>query len=261
MISFVAAIRTKFVIKILLNLSYRITAECLRSEAKLTGEYQICDNISLETIIVDFEMFYFQRFSCVPQLCKRISNNIHKSKNSNSHKINSSSQNNVKPKQETDRIVFDDVPDLFIKSSSSYRYENCDGNHTFEKNDLMNSNAWKEYTDFVLQVKQFTYFKKNSGKRVLIANKILERSSAYYRHTLERCKRIGRCKRTFEGSHRISNQVSTIVYWHSGTMEKYFTVWTSRHRCVNMKSIPHLLPSFLLRINFRKNIVSKSSGH
>jgi len=48
------------------------TAECFSSEAHLTNQYQVCDNIDLGTIVQDFETYYYVRFQKYPKICKKI---------------------------------------------------------------------------------------------------------------------------------------------------------------------------------------------
>ena len=48
------------------------TAQCFSSEARLTNQYHVCDNIDLGTIIQDFETYYYVRFQKYPKICKKI---------------------------------------------------------------------------------------------------------------------------------------------------------------------------------------------
>lgn len=48
------------------------TAQCFSSEAHLTNQYQVCDNIDLGTIVQDFETYYYIRFQKYPKICKKI---------------------------------------------------------------------------------------------------------------------------------------------------------------------------------------------
>jgi hypothetical protein len=48
------------------------TAQCFSSEAHLTNQYQVCDNIDLGTIVQDFETYYCLRFQKYPKICKKI---------------------------------------------------------------------------------------------------------------------------------------------------------------------------------------------
>lgn len=52
---------------------YQDTASCLSSEASIdVSQYEICDNIDLETIVMDYENFYHLKFSKYPRLAKKI---------------------------------------------------------------------------------------------------------------------------------------------------------------------------------------------
>ena len=48
------------------------TAQCFSSEAHLTNQYQVCDNIDLGTIVQDFETYYYIRFQKYPKICKKM---------------------------------------------------------------------------------------------------------------------------------------------------------------------------------------------
>ncbi|XP_065213748.1 katanin p60 ATPase-containing subunit A-like 2 [Planococcus citri] len=69
------ALRKKHILHLmetfLIDNGYKETAQCLRSEARLAKDYIVCDNINLETIVIEFETFYYHRFQTYPQLCKR----------------------------------------------------------------------------------------------------------------------------------------------------------------------------------------------
>lgn len=52
---------------------YRETANCLSSEATIdVSRYEVCDNIDLETIILDYENYYHLKFSKYPRIAKKI---------------------------------------------------------------------------------------------------------------------------------------------------------------------------------------------
>ncbi|XP_068622757.1 katanin p60 ATPase-containing subunit A-like 2 [Battus philenor] len=48
------------------------TADTFYSEANLTGEYELCDNIDLEIILQDFCSYYMIRFNKQPQFCRKV---------------------------------------------------------------------------------------------------------------------------------------------------------------------------------------------
>ncbi|XP_075979605.1 katanin p60 ATPase-containing subunit A-like 2 [Anticarsia gemmatalis] len=51
---------------------YFHAAETFSSEAALTGEYELCDNIDLDIILQDYCSYYLMRFNKQPQFCKRV---------------------------------------------------------------------------------------------------------------------------------------------------------------------------------------------
>lgn len=51
---------------------YFHTADTFTSEAALTGEYEVCDNIDLDIILQDYCSYYLIRFNKQPQFCKKI---------------------------------------------------------------------------------------------------------------------------------------------------------------------------------------------
>uniref|UniRef100_A0A0X3PJR1 AAA+ ATPase domain-containing protein n=2 Tax=Schistocephalus solidus TaxID=70667 RepID=A0A0X3PJR1_SCHSO len=58
-------------------------AEALRNETNLDfTSYEICDNIDLDTILMDFESFYFVKFNKYPKISKKIATPCEKLKNS-----------------------------------------------------------------------------------------------------------------------------------------------------------------------------------
>ncbi|XP_059062103.1 katanin p60 ATPase-containing subunit A-like 2 [Achroia grisella] len=48
------------------------TAETFASEASLTGEYEVCDNIDLDIILQDYCSYYLIRFNKQPQFCRKV---------------------------------------------------------------------------------------------------------------------------------------------------------------------------------------------
>ncbi|XP_013173824.1 PREDICTED: katanin p60 ATPase-containing subunit A-like 2 isoform X1 [Papilio xuthus] len=51
---------------------YLASAEAFRSEAALTNEYELCDNMDLEIILQDFCSYYMMRFNKQPQFCRQV---------------------------------------------------------------------------------------------------------------------------------------------------------------------------------------------
>ncbi|KPJ11471.1 Katanin p60 ATPase-containing subunit A-like 2 [Papilio machaon] len=51
---------------------YLASAEAFRSEAALTSEYELCDNMDLEIILQDFCSYYMMRFNKQPQFCRQV---------------------------------------------------------------------------------------------------------------------------------------------------------------------------------------------
>ncbi|VDN09624.1 unnamed protein product, partial [Dibothriocephalus latus] len=59
----------------MLHLSYLQAAEALTNETNLDfASYEICDNIDLDTILMDFESFYFVKFNKYPKISKKVAN-------------------------------------------------------------------------------------------------------------------------------------------------------------------------------------------
>ncbi|KAG7300101.1 hypothetical protein JYU34_015640 [Plutella xylostella] len=48
------------------------TADSLVTEAGLTGEYEVCDNIDLDIILQDYCSYYLMRFNKQPQFCRQL---------------------------------------------------------------------------------------------------------------------------------------------------------------------------------------------
>ncbi|XP_004925067.2 katanin p60 ATPase-containing subunit A-like 2 [Bombyx mori] len=51
---------------------YLLTAETFNTEANLTGEYEVCDNIDLDIILQDYCSYYLIRFNKQPQFCRKV---------------------------------------------------------------------------------------------------------------------------------------------------------------------------------------------
>ena len=116
----------------------------MRSEVGLSKEYTVCDNISLETIIIEYEIFYHQRFKIYPQLCKTIDIQIPAKSIKRStcerkkHAINEG---------QSDLNLSD-----FISSSKFSKNDTRIVEPTLEASDETMT-ALTEYHDFILQVK------------------------------------------------------------------------------------------------------------
>lgn len=50
---------------------YSNTAETLFKEAQLSRDIHVCDNIDLETIILEYVDYYFAKYNRYPKLCKK----------------------------------------------------------------------------------------------------------------------------------------------------------------------------------------------
>lgn len=48
------------------------TAESLAREAQLSGDYQVCDNIDLDTVLVEFSDYYYAKYNKYPKICKKV---------------------------------------------------------------------------------------------------------------------------------------------------------------------------------------------
>ncbi|XP_054286858.1 katanin p60 ATPase-containing subunit A-like 2 [Macrosteles quadrilineatus] len=51
---------------------YHSTAQQFESEASLSNQFVVCDNIDLYTILQEFESYFFLRFQKYPKICKKI---------------------------------------------------------------------------------------------------------------------------------------------------------------------------------------------
>lgn len=49
------------------------TCECLKNEARLQNDYEICDNIDLDSIYLEYASFYQVKFGKNPKILKKIS--------------------------------------------------------------------------------------------------------------------------------------------------------------------------------------------
>ena len=59
----------------LLNSSYIESARSLERETNLDmRKYDVCDNIDLETILQEFESYYYVKFSRYPKITKKLNN-------------------------------------------------------------------------------------------------------------------------------------------------------------------------------------------
>lgn len=136
---------------------YKESAQCLKNEAKLNKDYVVCDNINLESIVIEFENYYHQRFQTYPQLCKSIESfelrnkpvdtsqqNPHKKSLEKLFKMKEHCSNKTETADRTKEL------DLMIQSTSLFPLPE---KHTPQKqpspeNDIK-LNDWQEFTDIV----------------------------------------------------------------------------------------------------------------
>ncbi|XP_046742701.1 katanin p60 ATPase-containing subunit A-like 2 isoform X2 [Diprion similis] len=48
------------------------TVESLVKEAQLSGDYQVCDNIDLDTVLVEFSDYHYAKYNKYPKICKKV---------------------------------------------------------------------------------------------------------------------------------------------------------------------------------------------
>lgn len=142
----------------------------MKTDAYLTNEYVVCDNINLETIVVEYEIFYYQRFKTHVQICKRIENCAerfqNKKRNTNKHtseKINLRSCFKMNTFN-SNKSTTDAESDLVIYNSLFYEPKNNEKKDTNSLPDIdwIYRNDWKEYTNIILQVKNiFNFLNRN----------------------------------------------------------------------------------------------------
>lgn len=129
-------------------LFYRLkkSAECFHCEAELSNEYTVCDNISLETIVIEFEIFYYQRFKAHPHLCKMISPHVPVTK---ANRSCNESKKVILKKCTTEPIV------SHLESlNTSQKYDTTADSKSKVSADE-DLTIWKEYQDVILQVRLF----------------------------------------------------------------------------------------------------------
>lgn len=128
-----------------------MAAKSVRSDAKLTDEFIICDNVNLETIVVEFETFYYQRFKMYPQLCKR--NVVARKENVNRgcNKLKLKSDSFQKSSIDESGFTADFIVCNTYKQSN---IEACD-TMTIAKRDSqwVHNDDWKEYVNLISQVR------------------------------------------------------------------------------------------------------------
>ncbi len=57
--------------------SFVNAAESLKGESNMDfNAFRICDNVDLETILMDFESFYFVKFNKYPKISKKLDGNL-----------------------------------------------------------------------------------------------------------------------------------------------------------------------------------------
>lgn len=56
------------------SISYRYSniAESLFKEAQLSRDIHVCDNIDLQTIVLEYTDYYYAKYNRYPKLCKKI---------------------------------------------------------------------------------------------------------------------------------------------------------------------------------------------
>lgn len=50
-------------------------ADALASEAQLSNQYELCDNVDLDMILLDYNGYYYTRFDKYPKIVRRINQN------------------------------------------------------------------------------------------------------------------------------------------------------------------------------------------
>ncbi|XP_026465110.1 katanin p60 ATPase-containing subunit A-like 2 [Ctenocephalides felis] len=53
---------------------FRLTSETLFQEGQLSETFQVCDNIDLETILQEYENYYYLKFQKQPKIIKKVKN-------------------------------------------------------------------------------------------------------------------------------------------------------------------------------------------
>lgn len=77
------------------------TCECLKTEARLQGDYEICDNVDLDAIYLEYASFYQVKFGKYPKILKKISTSLKMQLNTINKKpsITSSVKKEEQPKE------------------------------------------------------------------------------------------------------------------------------------------------------------------
>lgn len=105
----------------------------MKGEAKLSNDRVICDNINLETIIIEYESFYFHRFKKHPRISKTL----------NISECNVKSRNfcsNAEPEKKFSKPSINAEKSLEISGDSLLRPKTID-----DLNETSNTDSEKNY--------------------------------------------------------------------------------------------------------------------
>lgn len=119
----------------------------MRDEAKLSNDRVICDNINLETIIIEYESFYFHRFKKHPRITKTLSFNECNSKHRNSSSIVVPDKKCSKPSINTEKSL-EISGDSLLKSKTIIKDLNDKSNKHTERDYNLDY-----YSDIIKQVR------------------------------------------------------------------------------------------------------------
>lgn len=71
----------------LLDQKFYSTSEVFEKECKLTGQYQVCENVDLEIVFQEFQSYYFTKFQKYPKILRKVTENeTNRAKTVQSHK-------------------------------------------------------------------------------------------------------------------------------------------------------------------------------
>eukprot|EP00057_Strongylocentrotus_purpuratus_P024931 XP_011679405.1 PREDICTED: katanin p60 ATPase-containing subunit A-like 2 [Strongylocentrotus purpuratus] len=83
----------------LLGEGYSESAKALESESNLCfNKFEVCDNVDLETILMEYESYYYVKFQKYPKVTKKISAEAINNKNGKNKKISRTSSTPILPK-------------------------------------------------------------------------------------------------------------------------------------------------------------------
>ncbi|XP_033226310.1 katanin p60 ATPase-containing subunit A-like 2 isoform X1 [Belonocnema kinseyi] len=83
---------------------YTNTAHALANEARLSGDVQVCDNIDLDTILLEYSDYYFAKFNKYPKLCKKCEPSLNNLSLQNPGKKEKTNKNIRKSADENDLV-------------------------------------------------------------------------------------------------------------------------------------------------------------